>query len=212
MPKGIRTNRFRLIDLPGVLFNAEGDAGGSGSTPTPDPAAPPAPAPTPPATDEPGTGDDDKLGEPGKKALETERAAKRAAEKRAKDAETELQKFREANQSEAEKALAAARKEGEAAARAASAPKLVAAEFKAAAAGRLTAEQLAGFIEDLDLTKYLTEDGEVDTERVAKKVDLLAPEKREQTPPFHGGARKTASARAGSLGEAITNRLAGNKS
>lgn len=212
MPKGIRSTRFHLSSLPGVLFNTEGDTGGGDSaTETATTETTTNTAETS-ATDDKESGAEEKLGEAGKSALQAERTRARAAEARAKAAEKERDELREANQSESEKALAAARKEGEAAARATSAPKLVAAEFKAAAVGRMTAEQLSGFLEDLDLTKYLTEDGEVDTERVAKKVNLLAPEKSEQAPSFNGGARKTATARAGSLGEAITNRLSTNKS
>lgn len=99
-----------------------------------------------------------------------------------------------ANQSESEKAINAAKDEGRAAAIAEAAPRLVGAEFRAALAGRRTAEQVADLIEDLDLSKYLTESGEVDTERVTKKAELLAPasEERKTAPSFGGGARKTA--------------------
>lgn len=48
------------------------------------------------------------LGDPGKKALDAERAAKRAAEKRAKDLEARLKEFEDANKTEAEKAAARA--------------------------------------------------------------------------------------------------------
>lgn len=124
------------------------------------------------------------------------------------DAAKRLAELEESTKTETEKAITAARKEGEAAGRAASAPRLVAAEFKAAAAGRLTGEQLSGFLEDLDLSKYLTADGEVDVERVAKKVDLLAPATEPRTPGFGGGPRQSETKRATSLGEAIANRMA----
>lgn len=93
---------------------------------------------------------------------------------------------------EQEKAVEAAKAEARTEAIAEVAPRLVAAEFRAALAGRRTAEQVAELIEDLDLSKYLT-DGDVDTERVAKKADLLAPpgEERKTAPSFGGGARKT---------------------
>ena len=55
------------------------------------------------------------------------------------------------------------------------APRLVAAEFRIAAAGRMTGDQLDAFLEDLDLTKYLTESGDVDTERVTERIDKIAP-------------------------------------
>lgn len=95
---------------------------------------------------------------------------------------------------EQEKAVEAARVEARQAALTEAAPRLVGAEFRAALAGRRTAEQVADLIEDLDLSKYLTESGEVDTERVTKKAELLAPasEERKTAPSFGGGARKTA--------------------
>lgn len=73
------------------------------------------------------------------------------------------------------------------------APRLVGAEFRAALAGRRTAAEVAELIEDLDLSKYLTEAGEVDAERVAHKAELLAPkeEERKPAPTFGGGVRKT---------------------
>lgn len=93
---------------------------------------------------------------------------------------------------EQEKAVETARAEARAEAIREAAPRLVAAEFRIAAAGRLTAEQVAELTEDLDLTKYLTDSGEVDTERVAKKVNALAPEERKPAPSFGGGPRKSA--------------------
>ena len=203
MPKGIRRTRFHLSSLPGVLFNTEGEPGGGGGSNEP-PAPPDGGQETPP--NEPGNPEE--LGDKGKQAIDRMKAERNEAAKRAKDLERQLNEIREANQTEQEKALGAARKEGAAEAAKALAPKLVAAEFKAASAGRLTADQLSGFLEDLDLTKYLTADGEVDAERVAKKVDLLAPAQEPRTPSFNGGARTPEKQRAGSLGEAIANRMA----
>jgi len=199
MPQGI-VKYHRLRNMPGMLSNTEGEAGGG----TP-PATPPAEQPAAPA-DPPGNPDE--LGDKGKQAIDRMKAERTEAVKQAKELQAQLDKLRESTQSEQEKALAAARKEGETAARASTLPKLVAAEFKAAAAGRMTSEQLAGFIEDLDLTKYLTDDGEVDAERVANKVDLLAPPSEPRVPSFNGGARTPETKRASSLGEAIANRMA----
>lgn len=112
---------------------------------------------------------------------------------------------------EQEKAVESAKAEARAEAMRESAPRLVSAEFRAALAGRRTAEEVASLIEDFDLSKYLTDTGEVDVERVAKKADLLAPatEERKTAKSFGGGASKSEpSARASSLGEAIKTRLA----
>jgi hypothetical protein len=63
--------------------------------------------------------------------------------------------------------------------RAETAPRLVKQAFKAEAKGVLTTEQLDALLEDLDLTKYLDKDGDVDEEKVTKKVTALAPKKDE---------------------------------
>lgn len=53
-------------------------------------------------------------------------------------------------------------------------------EFKAAVAtAGVSKEDLDAFLEDLDLTKYLKEDGEVDEDRVASKAKLLAPQQKQ---------------------------------
>lgn len=53
--------------------------------------------------------------------------------------------------------------------------RLVKAEFKAAVAGKVTKEVLDTFLEDMDLTKFFKEDGEVDEARVTAKALLIAP-------------------------------------
>lgn len=55
------------------------------------------------------------------------------------------------------------------------APRLVKAEFKAAAAGKLSKELLDAFLEDVNHSVYLKDDGELDTEKIQKRVDALAP-------------------------------------
>lgn len=99
-----------------------------------------------------------------------------------------------ANQTESEKAIKAAKEEARQAALAEAGPRLVAAEFRIALAGRRTAEEVSKLIEDYDLSKYLTDAGEVDTKRVTEKAELLAPPEKERkaAPSFGGGARKSA--------------------
>lgn len=53
-------------------------------------------------------------------------------------------------------------------------PKLVAAEFRAAAAGKVAADKLAAALEFADMGKFVKA-GEVDAEKVAKFVESLAP-------------------------------------
>lgn len=118
---------------------------------------------------------DDQLGDPGKRALDNERAARKAAEKTARDQAKRIADLEAATQSETERAIAEAKDEGKAEARKDFAPRLVRAEFRAASAGRLDADRLGDLLEDIDLSRFLDEDGEVDAKKVAKKVDAWAP-------------------------------------
>jgi hypothetical protein len=82
-----------------------------------------------------------------------------------------------ASRTEHENAIEAAKKEARDAALAEAKPGVVKAEFKAAAKGVLSKEQLDALIEDLDLTKYVTDKGDVDEDKIAKKVAAFAPAK-----------------------------------
>ena len=75
--------------------------------------------------------------------------------------------------SDKDKAVAQARAEAAKEA----APRVVRAEFRAAAKGVLTSEQLEAVLEDLDLLKYLDSKGDVDEAKVQRKIDALAPKK-----------------------------------
>lgn len=124
-------------------------------------------APEPSATDD--------LGDPGKKALEAERTARKEAEKARKALERELEAVRTANLSEAEKAVAEAEKRGRTAARTEYGQRLVRSDFVAAAARRNPEYDAASVLDDLNLARFLTEDGEPDTEAIAKAVERLVP-------------------------------------
>lgn len=77
----------------------------------------------------------------------------------------DLEKLREQTMSEQEKAVA----EAEARGRKAGVERLAAAELKAALVGRV--EDPAAIVEDLNLGKFITEDGEVDDKAVAKLAE-----------------------------------------
>jgi len=94
--------------------------------------------------------------------------ALREKAKRADDLDYELG-------SDKDKAVADARKQATDETRGEFVPKLVQAEFRAANAGRLDADQLTALIEDLDLSKFVLDTGEVDVDRIAEKIDALAP-------------------------------------
>jgi hypothetical protein len=162
----------------------------AGGAPAGNPAPPaPAPAPaTPPA--EPTSGD---LGFPKDTAPADMTADQRAAYWQHRSRQNErlansradydeikaraarADELEAANATETEKAIKAARDEAAAETLRTTAPRLVRAEFRAAAKGVLTDEQRDALLEDLDLSKYLTDRGEVDEEKVAKKVAAFAP-------------------------------------
>jgi hypothetical protein len=119
----------------------------------------------------------------------------------------EADKLRKAAETEAEKAIREAREAGEAEAAKKAAPKLVAAEFRAAARGLLDRDQIDDLLEDLNLEKFLTDTGEVDVDKVEKRVKALAPKKDEsgkrRMPDLGQGKRQSGSERgAAGLAEA----------
>lgn len=76
------------------------------------------------------------------------------------------------------------------------ADRLVAAEFKVAFAGRKKPEEVAELLEPLDLTKFLTSDGEVDADKVSKYAAGIAPAGR-QWPGTGQGSRGTSEKATG---------------
>jgi hypothetical protein len=124
----------------------------------PQPPQPPAPEPSPAPT-----------------AADMARleAALADARKQREDVQKELDKLRGQSMTEQEKAVAAAREEGKAEAERAAALKLVAAEFRIAAAGKLANPDAA--LAALDLAKLLDpKSGEPDAKAIAALVDQLA--------------------------------------
>lgn len=118
------------------------------------------------------TGNAAELGDAGKRALDEERNARRVAERKANEAQAELDKVRSANMSEQEKAVAAAKAEGRDEALKTANERLVRAEVKAAAAGKLAdpgdALGLLG-----DLSAFIDKTGDVDTKAITSAIDEL---------------------------------------
>jgi membrane protein involved in colicin uptake len=114
------------------------------------------------------------LGDAAKKALDSERKARRDADKRAKELAAELEKFQQAAMTETEKAIAAARQEATAETIRTFGSRLVDAEVKAAAAGR--GVDIDALLEGLDRTRFLTDDGEPNAAAIKAWVDRIAPE------------------------------------
>jgi hypothetical protein len=118
------------------------------------------------------TDDATDLGDSGKKALDAERTAKRAAEKRAKDAELELEKLRKAAMSEQDLAVATARDEARTETAGKYQSRIISAEIRAAAGGKLADPSDA--VRLLDMSTFSLDDNdEVDSAAVVKAIDEL---------------------------------------
>lgn len=92
-----------------------------------------------------------------------------------KEKATQYEALAAASQTDQERAVNEAKATTAQAERSRWVPQVVTAEFKAAAAGVLTPEQVTAFLEDVDLSKYVKKDGSVDTERIASRVQALTP-------------------------------------
>ena len=123
----------------------------------------------------------------------------RKHEERAKanaQAVKELDQLKQASMSELEKSVATARTEARMEAMREFGGKLAAAEVRAAAAGRLSDEQVATLLEVTNLAAFVDDEGEVDRAKVSKFVDGIAPAEQANRsngfPDLGQGARGTA--------------------
>jgi hypothetical protein len=142
------------------------------------PAAPPAPPADPPKDAPPASGAPSDAEKDWKAEHEKVLAEARKWEQRAKEnhgAKKELDDLKKSGMTELEKAVAEATEAGKAEARREAAAQLVDARIEAAAANRLSELQLAQLLEGIDRARFLTEDGQVDAEKVKKFVDAVAP-------------------------------------
>lgn len=171
--------------------------------PTPDPQPDPDPEPDDPDPDPEGA---DKLGDPGKKALDTMKAEKAAAKrtaaaekKRADDLARKVAEFEDRDKSELDKATSKAEKLAEQVAK--TTKRAVLAEVKAAASEFADVDDAAAF---LDLASYASDDGDIDTDAITADLEALLerkphlrkpavePEKKKQPKPDPGqGPRPT---------------------
>lgn len=147
---------------------------------TPDPAAgaaKPDAAADPPKPD--AAKPDDTLGPAGEKALAEERAARKVAEKAAKDAQSELDKVRKANMTDQEKAIAEARAEARKEALGVASDRMLRSEIRAAAGTKLAdpADAVAHLRDAGDLDRFLSDDGDVDTKAISSAIDDLVKQK-----------------------------------
>jgi hypothetical protein len=136
------------------------------------------------------------LGDAGKQALDRERSARKSAERTARAAKAELDRLRAEGASEAEKVIAKAKADGAAEASTKANAKILRAEVRAAATGKLA--DPADAARFLDLSEFeVSDEGEVDAKALAKAIDALLKEKsylgkgetRRTTGSADGGAR-----------------------
>lgn len=120
------------------------------------------------------------LGDAGQRALADERRARKVAER-------ELAALKKAAMTDQEKAVAEAKAAGLAEANKAAGPRLVRAEFRAAAANRVDKETLDAYLEDVDLAKFLDDAGEPDAKAIEARIKRLGGGTGRTD--FDGGAR-----------------------
>jgi len=150
--------------------------------PTPDPATDPAAQPTD-APKAPEQADDTDW-----------KAEARKWEQRAKDnqkAAKDFEQQRKAAMTEAERAVLEAEERGRTAALTSFGQRLARTEFIAEAARRNPGFDATSILDDLNLARYIGEDGEPDSKAIAKAAQRLIPEANSapQPPSFDGGSR-----------------------
>lgn len=111
------------------------------------------------------------------------------------------------------KAIDAAREEGRLAATRTMAPRLVGAEIKAVAAGRIPADTLGALIENLNHENFLTDKGEVSTDKVTALINSLAPagDGKQKFPNLGQGKREQSKVSKKDAGKAEAARRFGTK-
>ena len=132
------------------------------------------------------------LGDAGKKALDRMKAERDEARRTAKARERELEQFRTASMSEAERAVVEAEQRGRLAVLTDMGKRLARTQFEAAAARRNASYDATSALEYVDLSRFVGEDGEPDSKAITAAVERLVPS-AEQTPApvpsFDGGTR-----------------------
>ncbi len=122
--------------------------------------------------DDSATEQTDGLGEAGKRAIDRMKAERDDARKQARAHERELERVRAATLSESERAVAEARQQGRQEAAVEAGKRLARAEIRAAAAGK--GLDVADLLEDLDLSRFVGEDGEPDDKAISKAITRWA--------------------------------------
>lgn len=128
--------------------------------------------------DQTSDGDAAQLDDPGKRALDLERAARKQAERERKAMQAELEKLRQQGMSDTEKAIAEAKRTARAEALVEVGKRLVDAEVKAAVGTRQV--DVDALLDGLDRSRFLGDDGEPDVKAIKAWVDRIAPPAAQQ--------------------------------
>lgn len=120
----------------------------------------------------------------------------------------EADRLRQERETEAEKQVREAREQARAEALRESAPRLVAAEFRAALSGRLSDDQRDALIEDINPDRYLNADGTVDIAKVRERADKIAPVSRAPRPDHSQGGRESSQRGSQSVAQVMADRAA----
>lgn len=134
--------------------------------------------------------------------VEKWKAQSRRHEERAKAnsaAARELDELKRSQMNDQEKAVQTARDETRTEVLREVGSKLVDAKIEAASTGRLSDEQRKALLENLDRGRFLTDDGDVDTDKVTAFVDSIAPANGQgtSTPPANNGLNDMGQGRRG---------------
>ena len=122
------------------------------------------------------------LDDPGKRALDAERRARREAEKAHKEATAELDNLRKQFMTDQERAVMEAKEAGRAEALTAMGGRLVESEFRVAAAGRVPPETLNRILGAIDVKPFVDQAGQPNIKAIQEFIEGIAPAEREPDP------------------------------
>lgn len=125
----------------------------------------------------------------------------------AKTAKADIEKVRTASLSEAEKAVIEAEQRGRKSVLTEFGQRLARTEFVAAAARRNPGYDAAAVLDDLNLARYISDDGEPDSAAIAKAVERLVPEPSANPRPVGDADLGTRAAPLALNGDPLLNSL-----
>ena len=122
------------------------------------------------------------LDDPGKRALDAERQARRLAEKAHKEATAELDNLRKQFMTDQERAVVEAKEAGRTEALTAMGARLVEAEFRVAGAGRVPTETLNRILDAIDVKPFVDQAGQPNSKAIQEFIEGIAPAERGPDP------------------------------